>query len=284
MTFSETFIYRKIIPPIFRSLPNIKGKHRIARLIFGKGINNIKDVSVTGKFNCTYLLPNLSENVGFDIFIDGVYELDSHKLLADLIPQNGYFVDIGSNIGSITIPLCKNRPDIHAISIEASPWVFKYLEKNILSNKLNNVELINCAIYDEDGLFLDFYSHEDKFGKGSLASVFTNKSIKVATRTIDSILNEKALKTVDVIKVDVEGFEYFVFKGGENYLTLSKAPVIYFEFIDCNELNTNKLQPGDAQKLLLEYGYKLFIVEDNVKKEIHSPLVKGAFNILAIKQ
>ncbi len=59
---------------ILRALPSFKGKLRIARLLLGNQISSGKDVTVkTGKSG-TYLLPNLQENVGLNIFVNGIYE------------------------------------------------------------------------------------------------------------------------------------------------------------------------------------------------------------------
>jgi hypothetical protein len=73
-------------------------------------------------------LPNLYETISFDIFINGIYESETHKLLESRIPLNGIFLDIGANIGSIILQLCKGRSNLQCLAVEASPWVFNFLE------------------------------------------------------------------------------------------------------------------------------------------------------------
>lgn len=121
---------------------------------------------MTGKYGCKYLLPNIIENIGFDIFINGQYEPEVHSLLLRLIPKNGSFLDLGANIGSIIVPLCKQREDIVAVGVEAAPWIFKYLQENIFRNDLKNVRLVNNALFNEDDRDLDFFSPADTFGEG----------------------------------------------------------------------------------------------------------------------
>jgi len=254
----------------------------MAKVLFASYIKKSSDIVVRGKFDCGYLLPNLVETVAFDIFVNGIYEPKTFNLLNEIIPPNGYFIDIGANIGAITLPLCKTRPDISVMAIEAAPWIHAYLERNVLDNSVSNVSLINCALFDQDMLEMDFYSPQDKFGKGSLSNAFTNDAIKVKTRTLDSLLQEGNHQRVDVIKVDVEGFEYFVFKGAKELLSKTNGPMIYFEFADWAEKNAG-LTPGAAQEILLDYGYTLYLVENNRRKKIEGFLKKGFFNILAVK-
>ena len=269
---------------IFRSLPPFKGKERLARWLLAAAIKNKADVEVKGKYGCTYLLPNIQENVGFDIFINGGYEPDIQELIFRLLPANGCFLDLGANIGSIVVPVAKRRPDITALAVEAAPWIFTYLEKNISKNQLTNVRLINNALFNEDNRELDFFSPHDKYGKGSLSPVFTNEGVKVKTRKVDTLLKELQLTKVDLLKIDVEGFEYFVFKGAEALLSAPDAPVIIFEFVDWAEKLAMGLTPGAAQVLLVEKGYTLYEIHAAglVKKE--SPFTAGSYNLVASKK
>lgn len=242
-----------------RQIPHFKGKQRVAKYLYRHLVNHAKDVSVKGHLNASYLLPNLKENVAFDIFINGIYEWDTHKFLVDNIAPNGVLLDLGANIGAVTIPLCLKRKDIRCICVEASPWVFKYLEKNIAANSLQDrVTCFNKALFDEDNESLLFYSPSEKFGKGSLSPVFTSEGIPVMSVKLDTLLIQCGIERVDLIKIDIEGYEYYAFKGGESLLRQEKAPGILFEFVDWAEEAASGVSKGDAQSLLLQYGYSLF--------------------------
>lgn len=243
---------------LFRAIGKFKGKHRLARLLLGSDIRRLQDFTVTGKYQCTYLIPNIIENVGFDIYVDGMFEEDSVRFIASRISRNGTWIDIGANIGSISIPVCTLRKDTTALCIEASPRVFRYLEHNRQLNSRDNMILVNRAVTDQDGQQLRFYSPEDKFGKGSLVNVYTNNYETVTSITIDHLLKQQGIRQIDFIKVDVEGFEYYVFKGSAGLLSDPGAPDILFEFIDWSEESAMGRSPGDAQRLLVDYGYKLF--------------------------
>lgn len=269
---------------LFRSLPAFRGKQRLARIVFKNAIRQLKDITVKGRYHCAYVLPNIIENVGFELFVNGEYEPEIQALLLSLLPTGGVFIDIGANIGSITVPLSKARPDVTSVSVEAAPWIFKYLEKNVKLNGLENVKMVNLAINDKDGEELDFFSPTEKFGKGSFSPVFTNESVKVSTISLDGLVEKLGLAVVNLLKVDVEGFEYFVFSGGRHLLESQNAPHIVFEFVDWAERNANHLLPGSAQTLLIELGYKLYEIQGRRLVRMMTARDRNACNILATKK
>jgi FkbM family methyltransferase len=274
-----------MIATILRKMPSFKGKQRLASWLLKKQVSTLSDIVVKGKYGCVYKIPNIRENIGFDIYINGLFEEDTIHFILNNTPRNGILIDIGANIGSITIPVCKLRSDIKAICIEASPRVYSYLEFNKESNQANNCSIVNMAVTDTDAQVVNFYSPVEKFGKGSLSSVFTSNAERVETITLDTLLEQKNIDQVDFMKVDIEGYEYFAFRGAKRILSRSDAPDILFEFLDWAEKEAKDIQPGAAQQILLEYGYKLFVLsKNNKKKQLFTPLNTGAAMILATKK
>ena len=267
---------------LFRKLGFFRGKHRIVRALLGKRMKGFRNQVVPGKHQCQYLLPNIIENVGFDIFADGIFEEDSIRLIISSLPEKAGWLDIGANIGSICIPVCRLRPDVSAIAIEASPRVFGYLEKNVSMNHLENLRLVNKALSDSGGEQVSFFSPEEKFGKGSMSSVFTSKAEMTETITLDELVDQFNIKP-SFIKIDVEGYECQVFRGGKKLLSNPGAPAILFEFIDWAEKAGNNNRPGDAQKLLLEYGYQLNRFDKGRLEPMNDVMTSGSALILAKK-
>jgi FkbM family methyltransferase len=255
---------------LLRLLPHFKGKFRLVRLLFSKKLQTAKNITVKGRHGLQYYLPNLEENIAFEIFADGIYEKETTALIIERLPANAVWLDIGANIGSITMPVCVARPDAKVICAEASSNVFAYLRQNILINKLKNCILINKAVSDSSNEEVEFFNPGNLFGKGAMASSFAGSSEKIRTITIDSLLEELEIPEIDFIKIDIEGYEYFAFKGAEKTLLKINAPDILFEFLDCAETADRNLSPGDAQKLLMHYGYNLYRIEK------HNRLVKQA--------
>lgn len=159
--------------------------------------------------------------------------------------------------------------------------MFEFLKYNVELNNLTNITLVNKAIHKEDNIILDFFAPEDKFGKGSFSNVFTNNSEKVLTVRMDSLIKQYNIKP-DFIKVDVEGYESYVFESLMGYLkSNNKNPTIIFEFVDwCERIALGESGIGKAQQILLDLGYKLFEFA-NQKNEIMRPLTANSCDIIA---
>ena len=269
---------------IYRTLPNFRGKRRIARHLFEKRLKQTRDLVVKGKYGTSYKLPNLSEIIAFDIFVNGIYEEDTHRFLMNHVPKNGCLLDLGANIGAISIPLCKRRSDIKVLCVEAAPWIFEYLKYNVEKNQLGNqIKILNKAVSNVEGTALPFYSPREEFGKGSLAPVFTQEAVMVECATIDGLRKTFDLPSISLIKIDIEGFEYFAFQGGRQLLTSGAAPDIIFEFVSWAEEQTN-MAKGSAQKLLMEFGYTLYHLEDEKLIPISNIILDGGASIFATKR
>ena len=273
-----------MITDLLRKIPNFKGKQRFMRYLLRNDIAKRKNIIVNGKFDLKYKLPNIIDAIGFGIYINGIYEPLISGLIINQLPANGVYMDIGANIGSIAMPVCKQRPDISAICIEASPKIFHSLKTNFKLNNLSNCILLNKAVSDKDGELLFYMNEQEYFGQGHIANTQSDKTETVISNKIDTLLRDINIKSINLLKVDIEGYEYFAFKGAAELLTSAAAPHIIFEFEDWAESRIKDLQPGDAQKLLLEYGYSLFRIEKYKKlKPIGSPITKGSVMILAKK-
>lgn len=269
---------------IFRYLPAFKGKFRLARFLLKHYSKQTRDVIISGQFGLNYKVPNIHESIGFELFINGAYELDNIKLIISKIPQNGVFIDIGANVGSISIPISKLRPDIKIYSIEASPRVFAYLQYNVEVNGCSNIRIENRALSNVDNQFVPFYSPEELFGKGSFSPVFTDIPEQVQTIKLDTFITENSIEMLDFIKIDVEGYEKTVLAGGEGSLSGTNSPCILFEFSDFMESQVENSKAGDCQEFLMNLGYKLFNVSIPAKPVYMPNVVKqGFYMILAIK-
>ena len=270
---------------LFRKIGYFKGKRRLAKALWGNTIKTGKNIWIKGMYDCIYKLPNLSDSVSMGIFADGIYEKDTHTFIKSKLPVGGVYLDLGANIGSILIPLCKTRPDIKAYCVEAAPWIYEVLLDNIKANKLENVAAWNNAIYDVDGLSLKFYSPESGFGKGSLLPVFEKVPVEVMSTTIDTLVGQITGGNISVIKIDIEGFEFFAFKGGESLLKRPDAPDIVFEFAGWAEAQVEGIKAGSAQDLILSYGYELYEILPGAKlKKMEKPMREGGGLLYATKK
>jgi FkbM family methyltransferase len=208
----------------------------------------------------------MAEPIAFYLMIDGVYELGGLSFILSRLRRDGVFVDVGACIGSLSIPIASAvGPLGQVVAIEASERNFRYLSANTTANALPQVQCVHSAVSDRDG-DVEFYEAPiDHFGMGSMGPQFHAQPSRVPGRCLDHILAEAGITGVDVLKVDVEGFEAKVFRGAENLLRKSGAPLVVFEFIDWAEARLSDGGPGAAQRLLREWGFKIWRLQDFVK-------------------
>lgn len=273
----------KFLSSILIFLPKFKGKIRLGKFLIFRKLNQEK-ITIRIKNNLLITLPNLTETLALHLFVNGEYEPYEINFINSYIKQNGSktFIDIGANIGVFSLDVAKKNPNINVYAVEASPRVFDYLSQNIIQNKLYNIHSTQIALGDQKSQNVNFYSDEMSFGTGSLSPVFTHKSEIINCTTLDRYVKKNNIEIVDLIKIDVEGYENQVFIGAKNILNNKKSPVILFEFVDwAEELAGNKI--GEAQKTLLDFGYRLYILKKKELIEIKNCIQRGSATIIAIK-
>src|SRR5438128_1472097 len=88
---------------LLRLLPvSMPGKARPARRML-RGIGSPAEILVETRTGERLLVPNLDEPIGFHLFIDGVYEPESFRLLHQYLQPGATFVDVGANIGTFAV-------------------------------------------------------------------------------------------------------------------------------------------------------------------------------------
>jgi FkbM family methyltransferase len=246
---------RNLLQRVMRGLPRFPGKLRVAKVLLGnlEGPGRVRD-----RFGFTYEVSDLREPIAFHLLINGSYEPETQDLLLRVLPAGGVLIDVGANIGTFTIPAAKHvRSSGCVIAIEASREVFNVLQKNIDTNRVKNVQLV-CAAASATAGDVEFYpAPADHFGMGSRAPQFNAAPMTIPSVTLDSLVQSFSLSSVDLIKIDVEGFEVDVLKGATGLLNGKNPPLIIFEFCDWAETRSGE-DPGAAQRFLLECGFQVW--------------------------
>ncbi len=140
------------------------------------------------------------------------YEELIHQFEEIFIQDNYYFftenslptiIDCGANIGLSVLYFKSLYPKARIIGFEPNPLAYRYLERNIQVNKLDQVTIYNKAIHNEEG-FVNFYSDDNSL----LSSVDPKRAkssskILVQTTKLSNFIEDQ----VDLVKIDVEGAE-----------------------------------------------------------------------------
>lgn len=147
------------------------------------------------------------------------------------------FFDIGASIGNFSISICAEYKIKKGILIEPVSKLIPILEKAFPDKE--TFQIINAAVSDSIAE-TDFYFNEDADFVSSLlridnkgeAFAYLNFEDPVLTKiqalTLDHIVNEQKLSNIDLIKIDVQGAEHLVLRGGIE--TMKKTKLFYTEF------------------------------------------------------
>ena len=134
-----------------------------------------------------------------------------HALIAPFLKPGMVFVDIGANVGTYALHVATRAgPDTRVLAFEPHPRTFAKLAYNLDANGVKNVVAKNLAIAAEVGT-MDLYSdgggnigHASLLREGA-GAVRSTQAVPVAP--LATILAEEGVDGVDLLKIDVEGFE-----------------------------------------------------------------------------
>ena len=198
---------------------------------------------------------DLNEGIDLSIFLFGTSEKKINNL-KQLFKSNEKLtmIDIGANVGSITLPLAKIFNKSKIFAIEPTNYAFKKLTRNLNLNKylkknisLNQLFISKINKPTKVWSSWNFDNDDDKH-KQHLGTLHSIK--KKSYLSLNKFIKLKKIKKVDFIKLDVDGHELDVLKSGEKFLK-DKKPVIFIEI---------------APYLYPEFGYKCSELITYIKK------------------
>lgn len=160
-------------------------------------------------------------------YLGRYYELAVLKTMDALLRPGDHFVDIGANIGMLTLHArhlvgATGRID----AFEPNPVCQAAITEHLRMNNIDNVVLHPCALSDVPGQ-MTLHMTSEHSGTATLTAV-TGGSNNI---TVDVMLGDDELQgSPRLIKIDVEGFELHVLRGVQQ--TLYNTPFVLMELIE----------------------------------------------------
>jgi FkbM family methyltransferase len=139
-------------------------------------------------------------------------------------------LDIGANIGNHTVVMARHCARVLAFEPQLATGI--RLADNVRLNGLENVELYNFGLSDRDEeipLFIDPVENSGSTTFCRSLAVAGCREVRCRTRVGDQLLQSLNVGHVDLVKIDVEGFEAAALAGLRHTL-LTSRPIIFSEW------------------------------------------------------
>jgi FkbM family methyltransferase len=168
------------------------------------------------------------------------WESSSRSLFSELAIESNIVLDIGSYTGIYTLIAAKSNKNVETISFEPNPVMFQTLEKNCKLNRLKNAKLEKLALDSAAGLDYLHLNHDVYTSAASILQENLNgKKYEIQKTTLDNYFDDNNIKSVDLIKIDVEGLELRILKGAKRVL-IKHSPILLMEALTTESLESQK--------------------------------------------
>ena len=215
MTTSE-FVYTVILrPKPLKSLANA-----VIRLLIPERLNVAGAVVVLNRKD-----PVVSGALTF-----GVYEKPETKFFTAVCKTGMTFLDVGANIGYYSALAIARVGGGKVIALEPDPENFGYLQQTVAANHPTNAVCVQKAAGSAKGVATLYASTSNRGDNRMYANELADRAVEVEVDTVDSILDELGVGPVDLIKIDVQGFEGQVVNGMRQAVLRSPRLTLLLEF------------------------------------------------------
>jgi FkbM family methyltransferase len=179
------------------------------------------------------------------LFEFGTYEPGTLRVLGSLLRSGDTCIDVGANIGLMTL-VASHRVGNEGlvVAVEPVPRNYEVLIYNISLNRRRNVRTYNLALGAGSGSGTMLERPDVGWVGASLVRTAASTiAHQVRLEALDSLIAEKQLGGVSVVKIDVEGWELEVLKGATGLLSSRDAPAVIIEYSTLNPIHDG--QPQD---------------------------------------
>lgn len=217
----------------------------VSRLLAKTGLSELFGLTIRRDTHSLYFF---NTALSMTLWLDPSKRMDDLQIIRALTPRGGTYVDIGANIGDLALAGANQvGPSGRVYAFEAHPRTYRLLLANIRLNRVDHVFPVNVACGDS----LTWATFSDKSSDDM--NVIGDGEIMVPVVPAESFLGDQQ---IDLIKIDVEGYELPVIRG------LTKA---------LSRTTHLMLEVGDDH--FAKFGYRF--------ADIYDLLIKSGFSVWA---
>ncbi len=186
------------------------------------------------------------------------YEPYASKLVMGLLRPGDVAVDVGAMIGYYTVILAKHvGTDGRVYAFEPDPDNFALLRSNVEMNSYDNVTCRQAIVGAEAGRAKLWRAPANR-GDHHAFPGDGREAVDVDVIALDDVVDE----VVDLVKIDVQGYESFVLAGMRGLIERSGELAMLVEFCPALLLEAGT-QPVDLLDELRSFGFSMFEIDDD---------------------
>ena len=273
---------------IFKSIVNNK------KILF----DNIKKNSLLLNSNGKelHIVNSSDKGIGKEIYLKNFYDIDKLISVKKILKKNNikknFIIDIGANIGSLSIPAINRGFFKNCIAIEPDYKNYKLLEYNIALNALNKKFIThNLALGEYKDKILNFEISENNFGdhrirlknyqnKENLYNEKLRKITRIKSTNLDSLVKENIIKN-SVVWMDCQGYEGYILAGSV-LIKKNKVPLVIefwpygISLTNSFDILKNNIQSANYKKCYDINNNKHYNISNNtnvILEEIYNKLM-----------
>lgn len=220
----ETATHRQVPPGVYivRTLPT---SARAPAFDIG---NSDSPLTIAQTRHGVFILNRLDQSIDCELLAYGEYAEGEVRLLAELLPRDGVVVDVGANIGGLSIPLARKLGmGGRLFAFEPQSNVFHRLCGNVALNGITNVTCVNAAVGAEEGTATIPRVDYSRFHQsGAIRLGKSGDGDRVPLIKLDTF--DFGPGKIGLVKIDVEGLEDQVILGALERIARDQ-PAVYFE-------------------------------------------------------
>jgi FkbM family methyltransferase len=214
-----------------------------ARLLMATGACRLFTIRQRG-FRVRFHPANLSSQ----LWIDPHGRDEALSFFRDYLKPGDRVVDVGANIGDTVLAASVQVGAAGRVTgLEPHPRTFRFLQENVALNRAGNVDVINVAAGATPGLAQFSDDRRDDMNR------IDGGTLQVPVKRLDDIVGNDG--PIALLKVDVEGYEKFVFEGAPE--VLARTSCVQFE-VSSLHFPRFGYTTRDLLTLLRDAGFSLF--------------------------
>ena len=192
-----------------------------------------------------------------------LYEPEITRNITPALQGGGLFLDIGANIGLITLNVLADAPAARIVAFEPGAHQSGLLAATVAANRLEDrVTVHRCALADREGT-AQFAIHRSRHASGDgfldTHRAGRTQTVEVPMTTLDRWWSDAGRPRVQAMKIDTEGAELWVLKGGEALLAACR-PLVVFE-LNARNLSVYPHEAVDVLRFFTQRGYAVRSVD-----------------------